>query len=100
MNLDLFYGEEFFAWKPDRLDEKIARISSMVKPGSRVITNDPTFVPEEPHSSAAYILMKTIDGYPQPLERTRLSNAFEAHALRVQTIGDNWIIAEREAAAK
>ncbi|MHA2003662.1 MAG: hypothetical protein ACW975_06220 [Candidatus Thorarchaeota archaeon] len=100
LNLDLFYGEEFFAWMPDRLDEKIQTISSLAKPGSRVITNDPTFVSEEPHTSAAYILMHTIDGYPQPLERTKLSNAFEAHALRVQTIGDNWVIAEKEAASK
>ncbi|MHA2141893.1 MAG: hypothetical protein ACXADC_05510 [Candidatus Thorarchaeota archaeon] len=95
MELDLFYGEEFFAWIPDRLDEKIETISSLVKAGSRVITNDPTYVPEEPHTSAAYILMKTIDGYPQPLERTMLSNALEAHALRVQTLGDNWVIAEK-----
>ncbi|MFW9888773.1 MAG: hypothetical protein ACFFER_11345 [Candidatus Thorarchaeota archaeon] len=100
MNLDLFYGEEFFAWMPDNLDGNIERISAMVKPGSRVITNDPTYIQEEPHSSAAYILMKTIDGYPQPLERAKLSNVFEQHALRVQTIGDNWVIAEKEASIK
>ncbi len=100
VELDLFYGEEFFAWKPELLDEKIKTISSLLKPGSRVITNDPTFIPEEPHTSAAYVLMNTIDGYPQPLARTTLSDAFEANLLRVQTIGDNWVIAEREAAAK
>jgi hypothetical protein len=95
LDLDLFYGEEFFAWNPSILDEKIKRISSLMKPGSRVITNDPTFIPEEPHTSAAYVLMHTIDGYPQPLARTTLSNAFERHLLRVQTIGENWVIAER-----
>jgi len=40
--------------------------------------------------------MQTIEGYPQPLDRTLIENVFRKHSLTVQTIGDNWVIAGKE----
>jgi len=94
-HLDLFYGEELFAFSPDTLDERVRIVSSYLNPGGRVITNDPTIPAGERASSPAYVLMLTIDGYPQPLDREFIQTVFERHNLGIQTIGNNWIIAEK-----
>ena len=60
------------------------------------MTNDPTLPPGESVSTPAYVLMQTIDGYPQPLDRTKIDNVFRKHSLTIQTIGDNWVIAGKE----
>ncbi len=97
-HLDLFYGEELFAYSQDTLDERVETVSSYLNPGGRVITDDPTIPAGERSSSPAYTLMQTIDGYPQPLDRKFIQTVFEKHDLQIQTIGDNWIIAEKGAA--
>lgn len=98
-HLDLFYGEELFAFSHDTLEERVRTVSSYLNPGARLVTNDPTLSPGETVSTPAYVLMQTIDGYPQPLSRTLIEEVFQRHSLRVQTIGDNWIIAGKEADA-
>lgn len=97
-HLDLFYGEEIFAFSHDTCDERVETVSSYLNPGARLVTNDPTLPPGETVSTPAYVLMQTIDGYPQPLNRNKIENAFRKHSLTIQTIGDNWIIAEKGAA--
>jgi hypothetical protein len=95
--LDLFFGEEIFAFSHDTCDERVGTVSSYLKPGARLVTNDPTLPPGETVSTPAYVLMQTIDGYPQPLSRDKIDTAFRNHSLTIQTIGDNWIIAEKGA---
>jgi hypothetical protein len=97
-HLDLFYGEELFAFSHDSLDERVRIVSSYLKPGGKLITNDPTLPPGEKVGSPAYTLMQTIEGYPQPLGRDEIQSVFAKHSLMVDTIGDNWIIAEKEGA--
>jgi hypothetical protein len=94
-HLDLFFGEEIFAFSHDTCDERVETVSSYLNPGARLVTNDPTLPPGETVSTPAYVLMQTIDGYPQPLDRSKIETAFQKHALTIQTIGDNWIIAEK-----
>ncbi|TXT57903.1 MAG: hypothetical protein BAJATHORv1_10611 [Candidatus Thorarchaeota archaeon] len=94
-HLDLLYGEELFAFDHDTLDERVSIVSSYLRPGAKVITNDPILPQGETLSSPAYILMQTIEGYPQPLSRNHIEEVFTKHNLRIQTIGDNWIIAEK-----
>jgi len=96
MLLDLFFGEEIFAFSHLTFDERVKTISSYLNPGARLITNDPTLPPGESVSTPAYVLMQTIEGYPQPLDRTLIENVFRKHSLTVQTIGDNWVIAGKE----
>ncbi|MFW9788610.1 MAG: hypothetical protein ACFFE2_16080 [Candidatus Thorarchaeota archaeon] len=96
--LDLFYGEEIFAFSHDTCDERVGTVSSYLNPAARLVTNDPTLSPGETVSTPAYVLMQTIDGYPQPLNRDKIETAFHNHSLTIQTIGDNWIIAEKGAA--
>lgn len=93
--LDLFYGEEVFAYSSNTFDERVNTITSYLKVGGKLITNDPTFRENESVTSPAYTLMQTIDGYPQPLERGLIEKVFEKNALSIETIGDNWIIAEK-----
>ncbi len=95
-HFDLFYGEELFAFSQETLDERVRIVSSYLKPGGKLITNDPTLAQDEMVSSPAYILMQTIEGYPQPLKRDELQKVFSQHKLIIETIGDNWIIAEKE----
>ncbi|MFW9870776.1 MAG: hypothetical protein ACFFEL_14200, partial [Candidatus Thorarchaeota archaeon] len=97
--LDLFYGEEIFSFYHETVDERVKTISDYLKPGGRVVTNDPTLSPGQTVSTPAYVLMQTIDGYPQPLNRDFITETFQKHALTVQTIGDNWIIAGKEGSA-
>ncbi len=97
-HLDLFFGEEIFAFSHDTCDERVGTVSSYLNPGARLVTNDPTLPPGETVSTPAYVLMQTIDGYPQPLNRNKIETAFQNHSLTIQTIGDNWIIAEKGAA--
>jgi len=96
--LDLFYGEEIFAFSHDTCDERVETVSSYLNQGARLVTNDPTLKPGETVSTPAYVLMQTIQGYPQPLDRNKIERAFQKHSLTIQTIGDNWIIAEKGAA--
>jgi hypothetical protein len=96
--LDLFFGEEIFAFSHDTCDERVDTVSTLLNPGARLVTNDPTLPPGETVSTPAYVLMQTIDGYPQPLNRDKIETAFQKHSLTIQTIGDNWIIAEKGAA--
>ncbi len=96
--LDLFYGEELFAFSHDSLEERVRIVSSCLKPGAKLITNDPTLSPGESVSSPAYILMQTIEGYPQPVKRDEIHEIFSRHKLTAETIGDNWIIAVKEGA--
>ena len=96
-HLDLFFGEEIFAFSHDTCDERVGTVSSYLNPGARLVTNDPTLPPGETVSTPAYVLMQTIDGYPQPLDRNKIETAFRSHSLTIQTIGDNWIIAEKGA---
>ncbi len=93
--LDLFFGEEFFAFNPDMIEQKAKMIASCLKPGGRVITDDPT-MDEKSEISAAYILMQVIKGYPQPIDRSRLKTIFEAADLKIKTVGDNWLVARFE----
>jgi len=95
-HLDLFFGEEIFSFSHLTFDERVKTISSYLNPGARLVTNDPTLPPGESVSTPAYVLMQTIEGYPQPLDRMQIDNVFRKHSLTVQTIGDNWIIAEKE----
>jgi hypothetical protein len=94
--LDLFYGEEIFSFSHNRLDERVKTIADYLDSGGRLVTNDPTLPPGKTVSTPAYVLMQTIDGYPQPLDRDLITNTFHKHSLTVQTIGDNWIIAGKE----
>jgi hypothetical protein len=96
--LDLFFGEEIFAFSHETCDERVGTVSSYLNPGARLVTNDPTLPPGETVSTPAYVLMQTIEGYPQPLSRDKIDTAFRNHSLTIQTIGDNWIIAEKGAA--
>jgi hypothetical protein len=93
--LDLFYGEEIFAFDHDSFDERVKTVSSYLHPGARLVTNDPTLPPGETVSTPAYVLMQTIEGYPQPLNRDTIESVFQSHSMTVQTIGDNWVIAEK-----
>lgn len=95
-HLDLFYGEELFAFSHDTLEERVATVASYLKPGGKVITNDPSLPMGERTNSPAYVLMQTIEGYPQPLDRALIQTAFQKKGLAMQQIGDNWIIAEKE----
>jgi hypothetical protein len=95
-HLDLFYGEELFAFSQESLDERTRIVSSYLKPGGKLITNDPSVASGEAVASAAYTLMQTIDGYPQPVKRDELNRVFSRHGLVIETIGDNWMIAEKE----
>ncbi|MHA1959594.1 MAG: hypothetical protein ACW99U_05155 [Candidatus Thorarchaeota archaeon] len=95
LELDLFYGEELFAFAPETASEKVKLISNCLKPGGKLITNDPTIEAGHDVSTPAYVLMRTIEGYPQPLRRDVIQHFFEAGSLRVQTIGENWVIAEK-----
>ena len=79
----------------DTLDERVGIVSSYLKPGAKLITNDPTLPPEEKVSTPAYVLMQTIDGYPQPLPTDVIERVFLKHGLRPETIGNNWVIAEK-----
>lgn len=97
--LDLFFGEEVFSFSHETFDDRVNTISSYLNPGARLVTNDPTLTPGETVSTPAYVLMQTIDGYPQPLNRDLISETFQRHSLTVQTIGDNWIIAGKESGA-
>jgi hypothetical protein len=94
--LDLFYGEELFAFSHITLEDRVKTVSSYLNQGARLVTNDPTLPPGESVSTPAYVLMQTIDGYPQPLDRMHIENMFRKYSLAVQTIGDNWIIAGKE----
>jgi hypothetical protein len=94
--LDLFFGEEIFSFSHLTFDERVKTISSYLNPGARLVTNDPTLPPGESVSTPAYVLMQTIEGYPQPLDRTLIENVFRKHSLTIQTIGDNWVIAGKE----
>jgi hypothetical protein len=94
--LDLFYGEEIFSFSHDKLDERVKTVADYLDPGGRLVTNDPTLPPGKTVSTPAYVLMQTIDGYPQPLDRDLITNTFQKHSLTTQTIGDNWIIAGKE----
>lgn len=94
--LDLFYGEEIFSFSHDKVDERVKTVADYLTPGGRLVTNDPTLPPGKTVSTPAYVLMQTIDGYPQPLNRDLITNTFQKHSLTVQTIGDNWIIAGKE----
>ena len=96
-HLDLFYGEEIFAFSHETFDERVRTISSYLNPGARLVTNDPTLPSGETLSTPAYVLMQTIEGYPQPLDRNVIETVFQKNSLKVQTIGDNWIIAGKEA---
>jgi hypothetical protein len=93
--LDLFYGEELFAYQPSNIMDKAKTVSTYLKTGGKVITNDPSAPEGELQRSPAYVLMRTIKDYPQPLDRRTLTEAFEANSLKIQTVGDNWIIAEK-----
>jgi hypothetical protein len=95
--LDLFYGEEIFAFSHDTCDERVGTVSSYLNKGARLVTNDPTLPLGETVSTPAYVLMQTIEGYPQPLSRDKIDSAFRKHSLTIQTIGENWIIAEKGA---
>jgi len=95
-HLDLFFGEEIFSYSHLTFDERVKTISSYLNPGARLVTNDPTLSPGESVSTPAYVLMQTIEGYPQPLDRTIIDNVFRKHSLAIQTIGENWIIAGKE----
>jgi hypothetical protein len=95
-DLDLFYGEELFAFSHDTLEERVTTVASYLKPGGKVITNDPSLPMGERTNSPAYVLMQTIAGYPQPLDRTLIQTVFQKKGLAIQQIGDNWIIAEKE----
>lgn len=95
-HLDLFYGEEVFSFSHETFADRVKTISSYLNPGARLVTNDPTLPPGEMVSTPAYVLMQTIEGYPQPLHRDTISEIFQQHRLMVQTIGDNWVIAEKE----
>jgi len=97
--LDLFYGEEIFSFSHLTFEERVETISSYLNPGARLVTNDPTLPPGETVSTPAYVLMQTIEGYPQPLDRMKIDAIFRKHSLTTQTIGDNWIIAEKGGAA-
>ncbi|MFX1484337.1 MAG: hypothetical protein ACFFCP_14240, partial [Promethearchaeota archaeon] len=94
-HLDLFYGEEIFAFSHETCDERVETVSSYLNPKARLVTNDPTLPPGETVSTPAYVLMQTIDGYPQPLNKDKIETAFRKHSLTIQTIGENWIIAEK-----
>jgi len=94
--MDLFYGEEIFSFSHDKVDERVKIVSDYLEKGGRLVTNDPTLPPDKIVSTPAYVLMQTIDGYPQPLDRDLITNTFQRHSLTVQTIGDNWIIASKE----
>ncbi len=94
--LNLFFGEEIFSFSHDKFDERVKTISDYLAPGGRLVTNDPTLPPGKTVSTPAYVLMQTIDGYPQPLDRDLITGTFQNHSLTVQTIGDNWIIAGKE----
>ena len=94
--LDLFFGEEIFSFSHDKFDERVKTISDYLTSGGRLVTNDPTLPPGKTVSTPAYVLMQTIDGYPQPLDRDLITGTFQNHSLTVQTIGDNWIIAGKE----
>ncbi|MHA2116459.1 MAG: hypothetical protein ACXABM_13255 [Candidatus Thorarchaeota archaeon] len=96
--LDLFYGEEIFSYSHDTVDERVKTVADYLGPGGRLVTNDPTLPPDKTVSTPAYVLMQTIEGYPQPLNRKSITNTFQKYALTVQTIGDNWIIASKEGA--
>jgi hypothetical protein len=93
--LDLFYGEEIFAFNHETFNERVKTVSAYLHPGARLVTNDPTLPPGETVSTPAYVLMQTIEGYPQPLNRDTIESVFQSHSLTVQTIGDNWVIAEK-----
>jgi len=93
--VDFFYGEEFFAYDQDAVDSKVKMVSNILKPGGRVVTNDPTIDATEVSITPAYVLMQTIDGYPQPIPRNILTEAFKAHSLNTLAIGGNWVIAEK-----
>jgi hypothetical protein len=93
--VDLFYGEEFFAYNQEEIASKAKMISNRLKPGGRLVTNDPTIDPEDSSITPAYVLMQTIEGYPQPLSRDILRKAFEANSLNTLAIGGNWVIAEK-----
>jgi len=93
--LDLFYGEEIFSFSHLTFDERVKTVSSYLCQGARLVTNDPTLPPGETVSTPAYVLMQTIEGYPQPLDRMQIDSVFRKHSLTTQTIGDNWIIAEK-----
>ncbi len=95
LELDLLYGEEFFAWEHKEMDSRVKTLSGLIKTGGRLVTNDPTITPEEEHKSPAYVLMQTIEGYPQPLQRNLFAQTLERHSLEVHTIGENWTIAEK-----
>ncbi|MBD3406127.1 MAG: hypothetical protein GF411_08385 [Candidatus Lokiarchaeota archaeon] len=95
-HLDLIYGEELFAYDHDTLENRVEIVSSYLRPGAKIITNDPILPQGETLSSPAYILMQTIEGYPQPLDRDYIERVFATYGLIIQTIGDNWIIAEKE----
>ncbi|MFW9768878.1 MAG: hypothetical protein ACFFF9_16115 [Candidatus Thorarchaeota archaeon] len=94
--MDLFYGEEIFSFSHEEVDERVKTVSDYLSPGGRLVTNDPTLPPGKTVSTPAYVLMQTIEGYPQPLDRDIINNTFQKHSLTVQTIGDNWIIAGKE----
>jgi hypothetical protein len=95
IQLDLFYGEEFFAWSHERLNQRSELVSSYLKSGGRLITNDPIIEESEISISPAYCLMQTIEGYPQPIPKEMLTNIFENKSLRIQVIGNNWVAAEK-----
>ncbi len=95
VKLDLFYGEEIFAYSSETFNERVNTINSYLKVGGKLITNDPTYAANETPLSPAYTLMQTIDGYPQPLDRGLIQTVFEKNSFTIETIGDNWIIAEK-----
>jgi hypothetical protein len=70
-------------------------VSSYLKPGGRLITNDPIREENIETISPAYILMQTIEGYPQPIPKSSIYRAFEDNSLKIQVIGDNWVAAEK-----
>ncbi|MHA2233175.1 MAG: hypothetical protein ACXAB4_11885 [Candidatus Hodarchaeales archaeon] len=94
-NIDLFFGEEFFAFAPEELDKKSKIIADYLMPGARIITDDPT-IEEDSEITASYILMQCIKGYPQPVSRSLLRDTFETSGLKLLTLGDNWLVAEKE----
>ena len=94
-DVDLFYGEEFFAYNQNEIDAKVEMISKKLKPSGRLVTNDPTIDPEDTSITPAYVLMQTIEGYPQPIPRDVLIQAFKRHSLNTLAIGGNWVIAEK-----
>ncbi len=94
-SIDVFFGEEFFAFAPTELEQKTKIIADYLKPGARIVTDDPT-AEEESEITASYILMQCIEGYPQPMKRSLLRETFSNSGLKLLTVGDNWLVAEKE----